>query len=146
MALRTDLEPVRNLYQLCFVKPPWAWFTRLPLSHQWGDGWERAPWQREAGLPYGGAPDRLIKVAFDGPFVAPEETPERPALSVEDINNGKSPWLHSDTYLHNAPIAIMGGTTLERFVELVDLGGGHVFVPLGCAEPHDDAYVWPDML
>ena len=41
MGLTTDLDDVRHVYGLCFVRAPWAYFTRLPLDQQWGDGWER---------------------------------------------------------------------------------------------------------
>jgi hypothetical protein len=135
MPLTANLEPVSETYRLCYVQAPWAWFTRLPLSHQWGDGWERAPYQREAGPPYDDTPGTIVRLAFDGPFIAPQDDPRAPPLSVNDINHGQAPWLRSEHYEHSAPLAIMGGTTLERFVEIVQCGGGSVFAPLGWRLP-----------
>ncbi|CAE6761372.1 hypothetical protein R75483_03574 [Paraburkholderia domus] len=46
-----NLDGVRHAYGLCFVRAPWAYFTRLTLDQQWGDGWERVPYEQHAGPP-----------------------------------------------------------------------------------------------
>ena len=38
---------------LCYVKGPWAYFTTQPLKKQWGDDWDDAPYEHNAGEPYG---------------------------------------------------------------------------------------------
>lgn len=38
---------------LCFIKGSWAYFTTRPLAEQWGGGWDYAPYERNAGEPYG---------------------------------------------------------------------------------------------
>jgi hypothetical protein len=131
MGLTTDLDGVRHAYGLCFVRAPWAYFTRLPLDQQWGDGWERAPFERHAGLPYEDTAQQILTVAFDGPLLPPDAGYDGRARSVNEINRGDAPWLRTQDFIGNAPIRIAAGVSLERFVELVELAGGHVFAPLG---------------
>jgi hypothetical protein len=131
MGLTTDLDGVRHAYGLCFVRAPWAYFTRLPLDQQWGDGWERTPFERHAGLPYEDTAQQILTVAFDGPLLSPDAGYDGRAYSVNEINRGDSPWLRTQNFISNAPIRIAAGVSLEKFVELVELSGGHVFAPLG---------------
>ena len=37
---------------LCYVDGPWAWFTTQKLFDQWGDDWDDAPYECNAGDPY----------------------------------------------------------------------------------------------
>lgn len=131
MALTTDLDGVRHAYGLCFVRAPWAYFTRMPLDQQWGEGWECAPFEQHAGLPYDDAEQQILTVAFDGPLLTPDTGYDNRARSVNEINRGDAPWLRTENFISNAPIRIPAGVSLEKFVELVDLAGGHVFAPLG---------------
>lgn len=39
-------------YVLCYVDGPWAYFTTQPLEDQWGDDWDDAPYEHNAGEPY----------------------------------------------------------------------------------------------
>jgi hypothetical protein len=43
MGLSANLHGVGGTYRLCFIRVPWAFFTRLPLDCQWGDRWEVTP-------------------------------------------------------------------------------------------------------
>jgi hypothetical protein len=131
MGLTADLDGVRHAYGLCFVRAPWAYFTRVSLDQQWGDGWERVPYEKHAGAPYNDAPEQILTVAFDGPLYAPDAGYDGKMRSVIEINRGVAPWLRTQAFIGNAPIHIMAGTTLESFVEQVELAGGHVFAPLG---------------
>jgi hypothetical protein len=131
MGLTTDLDGVRHAYGLCFVRAPWAYFTRLPLDQQWGDGWERVPYERHAELPYDDAPQQILTVAYDGPLLTPDAVHGGRERSVNEINRGDVPWLRTQDFVNNAPVRIAAGVSLERFVELVELAGGHVFAPLG---------------
>lgn len=59
MTMHVDLRGVRDVYRLCFVLAPWAYFTRLPLERQWGDHWAQALFRPFAGLPYRDMPDHV---------------------------------------------------------------------------------------
>jgi hypothetical protein len=72
MGLTVDLNGVRDVYGLCFVRSPWAYFTRESLDQQWGDGWERSPYEEFAGDPYNDRADQILKLAFDGPLLTPD--------------------------------------------------------------------------
>jgi hypothetical protein len=131
MSLVSDLDGVRQTYGLCFVRAPWAYFTRVPLDRQWGDGWERAPYEQHAGPPYDDVAQQILTVAYDGPLLTPDTGYDRRALSANEINDGAAPWLRTQDFIGDAPVRILAGVSLERFVELVGLAGGHVFAPLG---------------
>lgn len=131
MALTADLDGVRHAYGLCFVRAPWAYFTCLPLDQQWGDGWERVPYEQHASVPYDDSPGQILTVAFDGPLYPPNAGDGGKMKSAIEINQGEAPWLHTQNSISNAPIRIMAGATLESFVEQVELAGGRVFAPLG---------------
>ncbi len=129
MGLTANLDGVR-MYGLCFVRAPWAYFTRLTLDQQWGDGWERAPYEQHAGVPYTDTPGQILTVSFDGPLYTPGLGYDCKARSVNEINRGDVPWLRTQSLVGHAPIHIMAGVTLASFVEQVELAGGHVFAPL----------------
>lgn len=131
MGLATDLDGVRYAYGFCFVRAPWAYFTRLPLDHQWRDGWERAPYEKHAGISYDDGERQILTVAFDGPLLPPDAGYDGHPRSVNEINRGDASWLRTQDFIGNAPARIAAGASLERFVELVELAGGHVFAPLG---------------
>ncbi|WP_233853681.1 hypothetical protein [Paraburkholderia sp. HD33-4] len=130
MSLVSNLDGVRHAYRLCFVRAPWACFTRLPLDQQWGDGWERAPYEQYAGLPYDDA-QQILTVAYDGALLTPDAGYAGHPLSANEINRGVVPWLRTQNFIGNAQVRIAAGVSVERFVELVELAGGHVYAPLG---------------
>lgn len=39
-------------YKLCYVKDNFAYFTTRDLDKQWGDDWNDAPYEHNAGRPY----------------------------------------------------------------------------------------------
>lgn len=43
----SNIEP-----RLCYVEGDWAYFTTQPLDKQWGDDWDDAPYEHNAGEPY----------------------------------------------------------------------------------------------
>lgn len=122
---------------LCYVSGCWAYFTTKPLQDQWGDDWNDAPYQHNAGSPYrwrdGYTEPRyeLYEAAWFGPFTTPEETTED-YLSVEDINAGKFPWL---TPAHDllmgigkTGLPINAGVTWTEFQRLMRFAGGVCYV------------------
>jgi hypothetical protein len=135
MGLSANLNGVGSIYRLCFIRVPWAFFTRLPLDCQWGDRWEVPPYEAYAGDPYRDSPDQILKIAFDGPLVTPEAGRDGQARSVLEINlesnRDNMPWLSTESYTGEPPVHIVAGTTLESFVQAVDLAGGCVYAPLG---------------
>jgi hypothetical protein len=140
-------EPV-----LCYVDGAWAWFTTKPLDDQWGDDWDDAPYEHNAGLPYGplgewsaedgrhlprgrdfrddGTPKwEVFKVAWDGPFETPADlASSNSRYSVRTINRGAVAWLAPTGYgAKGEARAIPAGTTLGEFVLLMEAAGGRVY-------------------
>jgi hypothetical protein len=124
---------------LCYVSAPWAYFTTQPLADQWGDDWNDAPYEHNAGEPYWphGKDEgkwEIIKVAWDGPFDAPiDHAGLYSRWSVETINSGAVPWLSNVTnWAFNKkvtpPVSIFAGTPLNEFKRLVRNGGGKFYV------------------
>ena len=119
---------------LCYVRLQWAYFTTQPLSEQTGDDWNDVPYEHNAGTPY--RADRsnqpleweIIQVAFDGPFEEPYSGESNSRWSVDMINLGATPWLKTMPYGVEPKIKIFAGTPLEKFCELVELGGGKVYL------------------
>lgn len=131
----------REAHQLCYVKGRWAYFASVPVGEVWGDDWNDAPYDLNAGNPYDAihrdgvrVPIEIIRVAFDGDL----ETPNR-GYSVEQINAKATPWLTSWRDSKNTG-RIWAGTTLAEFRTLVDEAGGDVYerAPDGSRR---DAYV-----
>ena len=114
-------------YKLCYVDPPWAFFT-ANMDDTWGDDWNDAPYEHNAGDPYTGPekPDNF-KVAFYGGWW---ETPGDKAYcnseySVEDINKAQL------TCLENPYCKIHAGTTYNDFVCLMHKYDSIVYEPIG---------------
>jgi hypothetical protein len=145
---------------LCYVAPesPWCYFTTKDLSEQWGDDWNDAPYEHNAGPPYGpcwhnepehvakrgglctcvpcvrdwhpdGTPKwEIVQVAIDAPLVTPDEGFFNSPYSVEAINAGAIPWLRTDQYHQGESVSIPAGTTLIDFCELVRRASGTVYL------------------
>ena len=125
----TKKEPV-----LCYVSGPWAYFTTQPLNEQWGDDWNDAPYEHNAGKPYehwedsGKKPWEIVVVAWSGSFATPcEDFPNSP-YSVEAINKKAIPWLRPDVWGEQHGISIFAGTPLSEFIAKVKEAGGKVYV------------------
>ena len=124
--------------RLCYVDGNWAYFTDLPLSEQWGDDWNDAKYEHNAGRPYeshhrrnddDGAVEEIfahiVKVGFDGSLERPCDignTSNSP-FSVQDINRGVVPWLST----HDRGVCIFAGVSIAGFTELVQSAGGSVY-------------------
>jgi hypothetical protein len=124
-------EPV-----LCYVSGAWAFFTTQPLHKQWGDDWDDAPYEHNAGDPYrftdhdraaGREPWEIVQIAWEGDFVAPDWNATNSPYSVEQINAGTVAWLACPTWAQHG-INIFAGTPLSTFKNLVRQAGGRVFV------------------
>lgn len=132
-----NVEPV-----LCYVDECWAWFTTAPLDEQWGDDWDDAPYGYNAGGPYAwqshrGVPQYMLtKIAFDA-YVS---EPGCPDLSVQDINNGRLPWV-TIWGGHGERVSIPAGTPLSEFKRLVREADGTIYSPEVPSAPADGVVV-----
>lgn len=128
--------------RLCYVDGHFAWFTSCPLDLQWGDDWDDAPYEHNAGYPYdshyeGSGTDRksvahvLYKVAWEGPWETPCANQINSRWSVQAINRGAIAWLIPETWrLSDDDVrAVPAGTTFVDFLVLVKRGGGEVYCP-----------------
>jgi hypothetical protein len=48
----TDETRRGETFRLCYIAEPWAYFTTRPVEEQWGDDWDDAPYEHNAGRPY----------------------------------------------------------------------------------------------
>lgn len=138
---------------LCYIESQRAFFTTLALADQWGDDWDDAPYEHNAGEPY--IPrcswDSVNKVAVKDPHDWNQDgTPkwhvfsvffetdvyEAPATgygnspwSVQAINNGNVAWLGQTHYTGKSCKPIYAGTTYEEFCRLIAESGGAVYEP-----------------
>ena len=137
-------------FVLCYIDAPWAYFTTQPLEDQWGDDWDDAPYEHNAGapydpprpdlpaeeraklFPYAWLPDgtprwRIERVAFDGDFITPDYGYSNSPWSVQQINRGEIAWLRPAPWSDHA-VVIHAGTTLPDFIDAVQRAGGCVYV------------------
>ncbi len=115
---------------LCYIDGPWAYFTSQPLTYQWGDDWDDAPYEHNAGPPYGprsGENYEVVKLAFEGDFLRPHEGEGFVRWSVKDINAGKVAWLRPWPW-SNHDVRIWAGTTMAGFIRQVRAAGGKVYL------------------
>lgn len=116
---------------LCYVEERCAYFTTQSLEDQWGDDWNDAPYEFNAGRPYfpREIDDWEITEVFysinwvDYPSIDPE------IYSVEDINNKKVPWLRIDPDGKETTIvSIWAGTPISEFKRIIKECGGRIWV------------------
>lgn len=116
-------------YKLCFVRDGAAYFSS-DLDLQWGDDWNDAPYEHNAGEPYGlyqdDARTKVVKIYWEGPFCEPCEGQLNSSFSVEMINSGKCPWLQIYGFNYSIP----AGTSLKDFIEIMKQHDGRIWVPL----------------
>jgi len=132
--------------KLCYVEGNIAYFTTQDLDKQWGDDWDDAPYEHNAGLPYlpsvyyyadgrseknirdwnkDGTPKwEIIKVMFEADLYTPCNNAINSPYSVQDINNGKVAWLKS----FNKEFYIYAGVSIKEFKRLVELSGGNIYL------------------
>lgn len=114
------------------------YFTEQDLDKQWGDDWDDAPYEHNAGIPYEddySEPEQGVengvgiypKINIFKIFIEPEDwkihfiTPRTGTLnspySVKDINKGTVPWLviKKDNEVLEK---VMAGTTYDEFLFL----------------------------
>lgn len=130
-----------EFWSLCYVARNFAYFTSIPVELQWGDDWNDAPYEHNAGEPYSdhrptpGAArveHSILKVAFDGDLSTPRDGFDyNSPYSVEDINRKAAPWLRTYPYKEEEVLKIWAGDSLDTFIKVVTKAGGNVYIPLG---------------
>lgn len=134
---------------LCYVDPDSreAYFTTLPLDQQWGDDWNDAPYEHNAGTPYGPAESysaynretgqwekgsdyiggkpawMIIVVDFDAPLDMPCSDQLNSNYSVQGINEREIPWLRSSSFSDGEMVEIWAGTPLHEFLRVINRVG-----------------------
>lgn len=131
-----QIEQVKLLKEpvLCYVEDTFAYFTNCPLEHQWGDDWNDAPYEYNAGTPYDWSPYQLEKygvphyeisiMGFMGDFIMPKADYLNSPYSVETINRGDVAWLRPKL---EGAAPIFAGCALSDFKRLILLAGGTYF-------------------
>lgn len=137
--LPSKLTLTREGYMLCYVEGPWAYFADREPGEMWGDDWNDAPHECNAGTPYDHKGEKVVKVAYDGDWeiagaqngVVYGAGESRYGMSVEEINRGDAPWLYQPSYgLPQYPQPqreIPAGVALKDFRKLIAEAGGSVY-------------------
>ena len=136
-------------YYLCYGEPEEniLYFSERHAKDNWGDDWNDAPYEHNAGTPY--------NEDYDGPELGVENgrgiyNPidikeiefkideniydiKRPcsntinsSYSVEDINNGAIAWLYIKPHNDKSPIAINADCTLTEFIRIIESLNGTI--------------------
>jgi hypothetical protein len=78
----------RDDWQLCYVEGGYAYFVP-DYKKAWGDDWDDAPYEHNAGEPYG----EYEKVQWTGDYMTPCTGKGNSEYSVQQINKAAIPWL-----------------------------------------------------
>lgn len=120
-------------YKLCYIDGNKAWFTSN-FEKQWGDDWNDAPYEHNAGDPYDHdydfprgeeLPIRLASIYFELPRYwnyLPCDYFTNSPYSVEAINKGAIAWIHTDDF------NIQAGTSLKEFIDTIKKHGGKIYL------------------
>lgn len=134
----------RQEFRLCYVEDSWAWFTTQAVEDQWGDDWNDAPYEHNAGDPYdwrpymaerGVEPYELLRVAWSGTQLEPPYSGHlNSPWSVEQINRGETAWLTDPMYGQRPRTpehVVFAGATVDEFIAAIEARGGTVYLPKG---------------
>jgi hypothetical protein len=127
-------EPV-----LCYITGSSAFFTTQDLEKQWGDDWNDAPYEHNAGDPYEwremlSVDDtepryEIIEIHWSADLLTPDYNELNSRYSVEAINRREMPWLRSPSWsLTEPPLKIWAGTPLADFKAAIRSVGGRIWV------------------
>lgn len=115
--------------KLVYAAEGWAFFTTARVDEVYGDDWDDAPYEHNAGDPY---LDRwpIWIVAVETALALPDSGLRNSPWSVEDINAGKVPWFRPDPFASGIQgVSIYAGCSYAAFVELVGAAGGRIYEP-----------------
>lgn len=118
---------------LCYVKDGCAFFTTAPLDEQWGDDWNDAPYEHNAGTPYPADGVTLTCIRFECGRLSVAGADDRNSpWSVEAINRGETAWLSTLPPPWNRgdeQIRIMAGASFTEFQTALLVAGGTALAP-----------------
>lgn len=123
----------KKTYKLCYLEGNKAIFTDN-FEHQSGDDWNDRPYEDNAeypndhytedGMDY---PIELKTLFFETSEYGHDWMEKQPrdigSFSVDEINRGAVAWLSTEKY------SILGGTTLEDFINTIESNGGIIYEP-----------------
>ena len=117
--------------KLCYIEDNFAYFTTA--ENQWGDDWNDAPYEHNAGTPYGWRPTdkvpeyKITVVAYKSELETPAELAGcNSRYSVEMINKGAIAWLAPASW-STASESVQAGCSIEEFTRIIQKTGGDVF-------------------
>lgn len=118
---KKDLK--RKDLKLCYVDEGVAYFTNN--KDQWGDDWNDAPYEHNAGAPYEEEGFEILKLGFYTGYEYSEPCSYfyGKSFSVEEINCKFVPWLIPDS-VKNPPI--FAGESVKEFVEKIKAVSGDI--------------------
>lgn len=120
---------MKEIYRLCYVDGPCAYFTTRDLDKQWGDDWNDAPYWCNAGPPSDYSGDgKVLKVFYDGPYEPWAVIYPHKYVSVEDINSKNGVWLSA---LGEKLPDIRAGISFGNFCKMINKSGGRVYESKG---------------
>ena len=89
---------MRTNYKLCFVREMGFYlfevFFTSDFENQWGDDWDDAPYEHNAGDPYDDF--EVDSMIVEGHLEVPSTGHKNSPWSVRDINKGNMPWLRGE--------------------------------------------------
>ena len=99
--------------------------------------WNDAPYEHNAGYPYADhrrdderVQHDLVRIGFSADLYKPCDSHVNSPYSVEDINDGKVPWLSSWAREDYVPeTTIFAGCKIKNFIEKIESCGGEVYLP-----------------
>ena len=110
-----------------------AYFTPIDLADQWGDDWNDAPYEHNAGIPYDDCGDQectILGLQFSYPdtevdeegyiftrdfeYFQPKDVSRSP-WSVEDINLGAVPWIFAKSWTGKGAVVFNAGINPIEF-------------------------------
>ena len=118
---------------LCYVRLPWVYFTTCELSQQWGDDWDDAPYEHNAGPPYvwesskDGRPYKIFVVAIDKDYREPHSGYVNSPYSVRAINAGAIAWLR--TYVITN-LCAPAGMRWDEFKNFIRATNGKIYTQI----------------
>lgn len=126
---------VNDNAQLCYIQDGQAAYFTSRFYDQWGDDWNDAPYEHNAGRPYDNEGCSIFHVYIEVNLSSPTEDDREhhitnTGFSVEDLNAGNFPWLRSTKYSDVGNIRIMGGISYRNFKNLIYAAHGHIWEPI----------------
>lgn len=118
------IKEIYKKYRLCLVDGNEMFFTSS-FEDQWGDDWNDAPYDCNAGSPYEDDKHHVIsafvkKINLRTPCDLHYNAP----YSAEDLNHKAAAWLFDAEH----GVSIFGGDTLEEVIAKAKEAGEEVFL------------------